>query len=261
MSACNNLKQYGIPYSLTKLHTEAPDSPEFAKDLEWFARRVPRGARILNNLAHRRHRRAPDRVQYRALQREDFGSPAASPSRRSTCQRSARPHRTNEGQRRRRRGQAGCDQEVRRPPAQCPTRRLMKMAKLGALSISGWKPGRRGDQRGAVLDIARRKSGRRPLHRHEHDERQPAFPALAKSTSAAFSACTCLAAGFRNASALLDWNNNYGTDPNKAVCFHCSNLPKHFFREVRWTSRKSSLARSARKILLAPASGSSSLKR
>jgi L-fucose isomerase-like protein len=34
-------------------------------------------------------------------------------------------------------------------------------------------------------------------------------------------------------SALLDWNNNYGDDPNKAVCFHCSNLPKHFFNEVR----------------------------
>ena len=32
--------------------------------------------------------------------------------------------------------------------------------------------------------------------------------------------------------ALLDWNNNYGSDPNKAVCFHCSNLPKHFFRSV-----------------------------
>jgi L-fucose isomerase-like protein len=31
-------------------------------------------------------------------------------------------------------------------------------------------------------------------------------------------------------SALLDWNNNYGDDPNKAVCFHCSNLPKHFFK-------------------------------
>ena len=34
-------------------------------------------------------------------------------------------------------------------------------------------------------------------------------------------------------SALLDWNNNYGDDPDKAVCFHCSNLPKHFFEEVR----------------------------
>lgn len=34
-------------------------------------------------------------------------------------------------------------------------------------------------------------------------------------------------------SALLDWNNNYGDEDNKAVCFHCSNLPKHFFQEVR----------------------------
>jgi L-fucose isomerase-like protein len=34
-------------------------------------------------------------------------------------------------------------------------------------------------------------------------------------------------------SALLDWNNNYGEDPDKAVCFHCSNLPKHFFQSVR----------------------------
>jgi L-fucose isomerase-like protein len=34
-------------------------------------------------------------------------------------------------------------------------------------------------------------------------------------------------------SALLDWNNNYGEDPDKAVCFHCSNLPKHFFRSTK----------------------------
>src|SRR5580704_12961312 len=37
MSACNNLTQYGIPYSITSLHTEAPDSDIFRKDLEWFA--------------------------------------------------------------------------------------------------------------------------------------------------------------------------------------------------------------------------------
>ena len=49
MSACNNLTQYGIPYSLTTLHTEAPDSPEFHKDLAWFAAvcRVVRGLRRL----------------------------------------------------------------------------------------------------------------------------------------------------------------------------------------------------------------------
>src|SRR6202045_3691985 len=36
MSACNNLAQYGIPYSLTTLHTEAPNSETFHKDLDWF---------------------------------------------------------------------------------------------------------------------------------------------------------------------------------------------------------------------------------
>jgi len=49
MSACNNLKQYGIPYSLTTLHTVTPDSEEFKKDLAWFAGlcRVVNGLRNL----------------------------------------------------------------------------------------------------------------------------------------------------------------------------------------------------------------------
>ena len=49
MSACNNLTQYGIPYSLTTRHTEAPDSDFFRRDLAWFAAvcRVVRGLRRL----------------------------------------------------------------------------------------------------------------------------------------------------------------------------------------------------------------------
>ena len=31
------------------------------------------------------------------------------------------------------------------------------------------------------------------------------------------------------ASALVDWNNNFGDDPDKCVIFHCSNLPKDIF--------------------------------
>ena len=49
MSICNNLKQYGIPYSLTTLHTEAPDSAEFKADLAWFAA-VCRTVRGLKNV-------------------------------------------------------------------------------------------------------------------------------------------------------------------------------------------------------------------
>jgi len=34
-------------------------------------------------------------------------------------------------------------------------------------------------------------------------------------------------------SALVDWNNNYGEDPAKGVIFHCSNLPKAVFADMR----------------------------
>src|SRR5512139_2131405 len=45
MSACNNLRQYGIPFSLTRLHTVAPESPAFRADLARFAAvcRIVRG--------------------------------------------------------------------------------------------------------------------------------------------------------------------------------------------------------------------------
>ena len=37
MSVCNNLRQYGIKYSLTSQHTSAPSSPDFLADLKAFA--------------------------------------------------------------------------------------------------------------------------------------------------------------------------------------------------------------------------------
>ncbi|MFX1522333.1 MAG: L-fucose/L-arabinose isomerase family protein [Promethearchaeota archaeon] len=36
-------------------------------------------------------------------------------------------------------------------------------------------------------------------------------------------------------SAILDWNNNYGENLNKLVLFHCSNLPKSFFKDTKMT--------------------------
>jgi len=34
-------------------------------------------------------------------------------------------------------------------------------------------------------------------------------------------------------SAILDWNNNYGNEKDKCVLFHCSNLPKSFFKSPK----------------------------
>ncbi len=39
-----------------------------------------------------------------------------------------------------------------------------------------------------------------------------------------------LGLGSQTPSALLDWNNNYGSGKDKCVLFHCSNLPKSFFK-------------------------------
>lgn len=32
-------------------------------------------------------------------------------------------------------------------------------------------------------------------------------------------------------SSLMDWNNNYGKEPDKVVLFHCSNSPRSFFEK------------------------------
>jgi len=47
MSVCNNLKQYGIPFTLTTLHTVDPESESFRQDLRQFVGtcRVVRGLR------------------------------------------------------------------------------------------------------------------------------------------------------------------------------------------------------------------------
>ena len=34
-------------------------------------------------------------------------------------------------------------------------------------------------------------------------------------------------------SALVDWNNNYGDDPNKCVFFHCGNWAKAFLPDIQ----------------------------
>src|SRR5205085_3476624 len=66
MSACNNLKQYGIKYSLTTLHTETPESSEFTRDLEWFGAvcRVANGLRRLRIGAIGARPAAFDTVRY-----------------------------------------------------------------------------------------------------------------------------------------------------------------------------------------------------
>jgi L-fucose isomerase-like protein len=59
------------------------------------------------------------------------------------------------------------------------------------------------------------------------------MPAACETDVAGLVGMYILVAAGGSPAALLDWNNNYGDDPDKGVVFHCSNLPKAFFGDAK----------------------------
>jgi L-fucose isomerase-like protein len=229
MSACNNLQQFRIPYSLTSLHTESPNSETFQKDLTWFAAvcRVVNGMRKLRIGAIGARPTAFNTVRYseKILEAngitvdpidlsEIFGriekmkdTDAAAQAKLNAIQ-----------------GYVSTDG--------IPAPALLKMAKLGAV-IEQW-------MRSNELAISAVQCW---TSMEEYFGVVPCTVMSMMSNDLLSSACEVDIAGVlgmhalrlasETPSALLDWNNNYGDNPDKAVCFHCSNLPKHFFENVR----------------------------
>ena len=229
MSACNNLKQYGIPYSLTTLHTEAPDSVEFAKDLEWFAAvcRVVKGLRNLRIGALGARPAAFNTVRYSEKLLEASGISVETLDLSEVLGRISRMKDNDEAA-------VGKLQAIEKyiTTTDIPQAALLKMAKLGAV-VDGW-------MKATDVQISAVQCW---TSLEENLGVVPCTIMSMMSEALLSSACevdVCGVLGMHalqlaseTPSALLDWNNNYGTDPNKAVCFHCSNLPKHFFREVK----------------------------
>jgi L-fucose isomerase-like protein len=229
MSACNNLTQYGIPYSLTTLHTETPDSPEFAKDLEWFAGvcRVVRGLRNLRIGALGARPTAFNTVRYSEKLLERSGISVETLDLSEVIGRIERMKDTDEAA-----VQKLQSIEKYVSTTNIPRAALMKMAKLGVV-IDQW-------MKSTDLQISAVQCW---TSLEENLGVVPCTVMSMMSDSLLSSACevdVCGVLGMHalqlaseTPSALLDWNNNYGNDPNKAVCFHCSNLPKHFFKSVK----------------------------
>jgi L-fucose isomerase-like protein len=229
MSACNNLRQYGIPYSLTTLHTEPPDSPEFAKDLEWFSGicRIVRGLRNLRIGAIGARPAAFNTVRYSEKLLEASGISVETLDLSEVIGRISRMKDTD-------------DLAVQKlqsiqtyvTTADVPQAALLKMAKLGAV-VDDW-------MKTAHVQISAVQCW---TSLEENLGVVPCTVMSMMSDSLLSSACEVDVCGVlamhalqlasETPSALLDWNNNYGSDPNKAVCFHCSNLPKHFFKDVK----------------------------
>ena len=229
MSACNNLMQYGIPYSLTTRHTEAPDSDLFRQDLEWFAAvcRVVRGLKNLRIGAIGARPAAFNTVRYSEKILEANGISVETIDLSEILGRIQRMADDDPAAVAK---LAAIRQYV--SAGAVPVEALMKMAKLGAV-IDTWMA-----QTDCAISAVQCWTSL-----EEYFGVVPCTVMSMMSENLMSSACEvdiCGVVGMhalqlasQTPSALLDWNNNYGEDPDKAVCFHCSNLPKHFFKDVR----------------------------
>ena len=229
MSACNNLRQYGIPYSITTLHTEAPDSPQFKKDLEWFAAvcRIVNGFRNLRVGAIGARPAAFNTVRYSEKILEANGISIETLDLSEVLGRIDRMKDTDDAAQAK---LASIKKYV--DSSHVPAPSLMKMAKLGAV-IDQWMAK-------AEVQISAVQCW---TSLEENFGVVPCTVMSMMSNELLSSACEVDIAGVLGMhalqlasgtpSALLDWNNNYADDPDKAVCFHCANLPKHFFRSFK----------------------------
>ena len=228
MSACNNMMQYGIPYSLTTLHTEALDSPEFKADLEWFSQicRIVKGLKNLRIGAIGARPTAFNTVRYSERIFETSGISIETIDLSEIFGRIARMSDTDDAAQAK---LAAIKSYV--TTTGISDAALLKMAKLGAV-LDGWMK-----QTHVTISAVQCWTSF-----EEFFGVVPCTIMSMMSNELIPSACevdVCgaismhmLALASQTPSALLDWNNNYGSDPNKCVCFHCSNLPKSFFAKA-----------------------------
>jgi L-fucose isomerase-like protein len=229
MSACNNLRQYGIPYSLTTSHTVTPDSAEFKKDLDWFAGvcRVVRGLRDLRIGSIGARPTAFNTVRYSEKILESQGISVETLDLSEVIGRIQRMKDSDDA------AQAKLKSiEKYVSTNDVPTEALLKMAKLGAV-VDQWMK-----QTHVTISAIQCWTSI-----EENLGVVPCTVMSMMSDDLMSSACEvdicgvlsmhALRLASQTPSALLDWNNNYGDNPDKAVCFHCSNLPKHFLKSVK----------------------------
>jgi L-fucose isomerase-like protein len=225
MSACNNLRQYGIRYTLTSEHTMDPESAEFMRDLQQFAAvcRVVRGMRTarLGMMGARPEAFKTVRFSEKLLEQSGISVETLDLSEvfgridRLTDEDPAVQAKLADI-----RGYART--------ADVPELSLYRMAKFGVV-LDGWMDDNQLDASAIQCWTSMEEYfGVVPCTLMSMSSNR-LNPSACETDIVGALAMLALQLASGRPSALVDWNNNYGTDPDKAVVFHCSNLPKDVF--------------------------------
>ena len=225
MSACNNLRQYGIKYSLTSLHTVDPKSDSFRADLQRFAStcRVVAGLKNTRVGVIGARPAAFNTVRFSEKILENAGISVETIDLSEVL---GLAHRLTDG-----------DSQVKGkleqisayvPTKGIPNDSLMKMAKFGAV-VDNWMESNRLVASAVQCWTALQEFyGVVPCTLMSIMSNN-LMPSACETDIAGVIGMYALTLASGKPSAIVDWNNNYGEDPDKGVIFHCSNLPLDIF--------------------------------
>ncbi|NSW52232.1 MAG: fucose isomerase [Anaerolineae bacterium] len=224
ISVCSNLRQYGFAFTLTKLHTVAPQSDSFKQDLQEFAAvcRVVRGLRSARLGAVGARPNAFNTVRYSEKLLQEAGitvltadlSEILGEAERLTSDVPAvkteidRIHSYI--------STAGVPAEpiVRMAKFSCVLRRWMDDLGIKATAIQCWNA----IQQNYGINVCTLMSMMS----------ESMMPSACEVDITGAASMYALQLASNAPAALVDWNNNYGDDPEKCVLFHCGNWAKSF---------------------------------
>jgi L-fucose isomerase-like protein len=224
ISICNNLRQYGYPYSLTELHTVHPMSDSFKADLATFVGvcRVVKGLRNarLGAIGARPGNFNTMRFSEKMLQSYGISVVTVDFSEiMGNADRFTEDDSRVNAKLAEIRGYAKSDS--------VPSPALVRMARLG-VAISDW-------MRSYDLNASAIQCWTSVQQNYQVNVctlmsmmSEQLMPSACEVDITGVASMYALQLASGRPSALVDWNNNYGGDPDKCVLFHCGNWAKSF---------------------------------
>lgn len=226
ISVCNNLYQYGIPFTDTTLHTYSIYSELLAKDINKFAGIC----RVVNGLRHARigaigARPAgfqTVRASEKLLQKSGI---TVVPVDLSEILGAARKIEDTDTELLKKLEEIKCyaavpkeysDKLVLQAKFGVAVERWIEANQIDAVAVQCWDSLEQ--NYGCAACVTMSMLGEKLL------------PAACEVDIAGAVSMYALTLAAQGQSALLDWNNNFAEDRNKCVCTHCGNFPKSFVR-------------------------------
>ena len=225
MSACNNLRQYGIKYSLTTNHTVDPQSEGFKQDLRSFAS-VCRVVRGLKNIRVGLIGARPTNFNTVRFSEKLLEKAGISVETLDLSEIFGRIEKLPNDHPKVKEKLESIHGYV--PTKGVPSGSLLKMAKFGAV-VNSWIEAQQ-----LVGSAVQCWTAMEELYgivpcTIMSMMSNALVPSACETDIAGLVGMLALVLASGKPSAIVDWNNNYGEDPNKGVIFHCSNLPKDIF--------------------------------